>query len=132
MTPAQGNAMTIRHWIIAAAFGAVLSGAAPALAQERSPAERQGLVDLARLLGESHALNQACVSADDQSWRARMQGMLNQEAGEQGLTTRLSIAFNEGYHSGQALYPKCSEAARAEARKLAAKGEMLSEKLAGP
>ena len=61
-----------------------------------------------------------------------MQGMLNQEAGEQGLTTRLSIAFNEGYHSGQALYPKCSEAARAEARKLAAKGELLSEKLAGP
>lgn len=118
--------------LIAAVVSVVVAPTAPALAQERSPSERQELVDLARLLGESHALNQACAGADNQFWRERMQGMLDQEAAEQGLKTRLSIAFNDGYHSGQALYPKCSDAARAEARKLATKGEQLSEKLARP
>ena len=90
------------------------------------------MVDLARVLGESHALRQACDSPEDQFWRVRMRGLLEQEAAEQGLKTRLSVAFNEGYHSGQALYPRCSDAARAEARKVALTGEMLAKKLAGP
>ncbi len=90
------------------------------------------MVDLARVLGESHALGQVCDSPDDQFWRVRMQTLLEQEAAEQGLQTRLSIAFNDGYQSGKALYPRCSEAARAEARKIAAGGETLSGKLAGP
>lgn len=114
------------------AFGLGLIIVTPAFAQERSPAGREQLADLARLLGESHALRQVCDGPEDQFWRTRMQGMLDQEAAEQALKTRLSIAFNEGYHSGQALYPKCSEAARAEARNAAANGERLSERLAGP
>jgi len=117
-------------WGWAAAATALMFGHVAA-AQERSPAERQELVDLARVLGESHALSQVCSAPDDQLWRTRMQAVLDQEAAEQGLKTRLSIAFNDGYHSGRALYPRCTDAARAEARKIAANGELLSEKLAG-
>jgi uncharacterized protein (TIGR02301 family) len=106
--------------------------ASPALAQERTPAERQWMVDLSRILGESHALRQVCVGPEDRFWRARMQALLDREAADQDLATRLSVAFNDGYHTGQALYPRCSEAARAEARKIAAGGEALSEKLSRP
>lgn len=109
-----------------------LAAAFPAFAQERSPAERQSLVELARVLGESHAIRMACEGEQDQFWRERMQRLLDQEAADQGLTTRLSLAFNEGFHAGQALYPRCSDAARAEARKIAGAGQTLSEKLKGP
>jgi len=116
------------RWILAL----VILAASPALAQERSPAERQSLVDLARVLGESHALRQACEGEADQVWRGRMHDLLEQEAADQGLKTRLSLAFNDGFHAGQALFPKCSEAARAEARRIAASGRALALKLAGP
>ena len=106
--------------------------AMPALAQERAPSERQSLVDLARTLGENHALRQACGGAEDQHWRARMRELMDQEAADRRLETRLSIAFNDGYHSGQALFPKCTEAARTEARRIAGQGRALSLKLAGP
>lgn len=109
-----------------------LAAASRALAQERSPAERQSLVELARILGESHAIRMACEGEEDQFWRGRMRQLLDQEAADQGLKTRLSLAFNGGFHAGQALYPRCSDAARAEARKIAASGQTLSEKLEGP
>lgn len=115
-----------------APLAALLLLASSALAQERTPAERQWLVDLSRILGESHALRQVCVGPDDRFWRARMQSLLDQEAADEALQSRLSVAFNDGYHAGQALYPKCSDAARAEARKIAASGEALSEKLSEP
>ncbi len=110
----------------------LLAAASPALAQERSPAGRQALVELSRVLGESHAIRQACEGSADQLWRERMSQVLEQEAVDQRLKARLSIAFNDGYHSGQALYPKCSPAARAEARRIAASGQALSEKLETP
>ena len=131
LVPAPGSGRgdaRMGGWI----FALGLLSAVPALAQERTPAERQSLVDLARALGESHALRQVCDSAEDQHWRARMRELLDQEATDQRLKTRLSIAFNDGYHAGQALYPKCTEAARAEARKVAGQGRALSLKLAGP
>ncbi len=119
--------------LAASAAAAVLALApAAALAQERSPAERQSLVDLARVLGESHALRQACEGPQDQSWRSRMQQLLAVEAADQGLKTRISVAFNAGYGSGRSLFPNCTDAARAEARRIAGEGQRLSIKLAGP
>ena len=56
--------------------------ATPALAQERTPAERQVLVDLAYVLGESHALRQTCEGAGDMLWRSRMEEMLRVEAAD--------------------------------------------------
>ena len=116
----------------ATAAVAVLALVAAAQAQERSPAERQGLVDLARVLGESHALRQACEGPRDQFWRSRMQRLLAVEAADQGLKTRISVAFNAGYGSGRSLFPKCTDAAQAEARRIAGDGQKLSLKLALP
>ncbi len=117
----------IAGWLLA-----LLATTSPALAQERSPAARQTLVELSRVLGESHAIRQACEGSADQQWRERMAQMLEREDADQALKARLSIAFNDGYHSGMALYPKCSPAARAEGRRIAASGQALSGKLGSP
>ena len=110
----------------------MLVAAVPALAQERPPAQRQALVDLARILGESHAIHQACEGPQDRYWRTRMQELLAVEAADQGLTTRLSKEFNAGFGSGKAFYGSCTDAARAEARRIARIAQGLSETLARP
>lgn len=106
--------------------------ATPALAQERTPAERQVLVDLAYVLGESHALRQTCEGAGDMLWRSRMEEMLRVEAADQGFVTRLTLSFNSGYAAGQAGFPSCDAALKTEARRVAARGKQLSARLSGP
>ncbi len=58
-----------------------------------------------------------------------MEQLLAAETSDRALKTRLSSAFNGGYHSGRAMYPKCSLGARAEGRRIATLGKWLSEKL---
>ena len=111
---------------------AALVAAAPAWAQDRTPAERQSLVDLARILGESHAIRQICEGPQDRLWYGRMQRLMQVEAADQALTRRLTLSFNAGYGAAKALYPECTGAARAEARKIARTAQGLSESLEGP
>ena len=54
----------------------------PAFAQERSIEMRESLVSLARVLGESHALRQACEGGEDQFWRSRMNRLVETEQAE--------------------------------------------------
>ena len=86
--------------------------ALPAQAQERTPAQRQTLADIAYVLGESHALRQACEGAYDQYWRDRMMGVTDTEAPDAALDRRLKEAFNSGFASRRAEFPECSRASR--------------------
>ena len=80
--------------------------ASPALAQDRPPAQRQTLTDLAYVLeSESHALQQACLGPTDQFWRGRMLKMVDAEAPDPAFNTRLNNAFNAGFSAAQAQYP---------------------------
>ncbi len=117
---------------VAGAFLALGLLSTPALAQDRSPAERQALLDLTRLLGESHAIRQTCEGKRDGYWYARMEKLLAVEAADQGLKRRLSLSFNAGFNETRSLYPECVEAAQAEAKRIARAAEALSERLAGP
>jgi predicted secreted protein len=56
----------VRSAIAATVFAALLASVAHA--QDRTPAEKKQMLDLAYVLGEAHALKQACAP-DDQSWR---------------------------------------------------------------
>jgi uncharacterized protein (TIGR02301 family) len=98
----------------------------------RAPEERQSLVDLAYVLGEAHALRQVCFGTSDQTWRARMNRMMELEAPDPGLNRRLVDAFNAGFMTRQAERTACDEAALEAERATARKGRALSEKLAGP
>lgn len=111
---------------------ALLAAATTARAQERTPAERQVMVDLAYVLGESHALRQTCEGSADMFWRSRMEEMLRVEAADQGFVNRLTLSFNSGFAAGQAGFPACDAGLKAEAKRIAARGRDLSARLSGP
>ena len=118
------------RWAALALTGLVL--AAPAAAQDRGPDARQALVDLAYVLGQSQALRQGCNGENDVYWRQRMERLMDVEAPEQALKSRLANTFNAGFNTAQAAFPKCGAASRAEAARVARRGHDLAAKLSGP
>jgi uncharacterized protein (TIGR02301 family) len=109
--------------------GLVLAGAAPAWAQERSPADRQTLVELAYALGQSHALRQVCTGASDFHWRRRMQQLVAAEQPDGPFNRRLADSFNDGFIASRQAFPICNAASKAEAEAVAAKGGELAQSL---
>jgi uncharacterized protein (TIGR02301 family) len=107
----------------------VLSTAGPALAQDRAPAERQILLDLAFTLGESHALRQLCEGGDDQYWRSRMVRLTDVEKADQAFDVQLRERFNAGFAARQDTFPGCDGASRQAEQQAARKGQALAAKL---
>jgi uncharacterized protein (TIGR02301 family) len=107
----------------------LLALASIAHAQDRPPAQRQTLIDLAYVLGESHALRQACAGPADQYWRGRMQDLVHTETPDADLDRRLKTSFNTGFVAGQSAFAACNSVNRREAARLAARGRALSASL---
>jgi uncharacterized protein (TIGR02301 family) len=105
-----------------------MAQAAPA----RPAADQQSLLDLAFVLGRSHALRQACAGAGDQYWRTRMSGLLTAEAPEPAFGERLKQAFNTGFAGAQATFPRCTPRVAREEAVAAARGRALATSLTGP
>jgi uncharacterized protein (TIGR02301 family) len=105
--------------------------APPVRAQERSPAERQALVDLAFVLGESQQLRQTCNGASDVYWRSRMRALEQAEQADAPFTRRLVDSYNDGFKLEQQRFPTCNGSSRQEAERVAAKGRELSVTLSG-
>ena len=112
------------------ALFAALALAAPAHAQDRSPAARGTLVDLAYVLGQAHGLALIC-DGQTQTWRARMARLRELEAAEAAFDRRLVNGFNAGFVDAQGRFPTCSRAARAEVAAVAARGRALAQVIAG-
>jgi uncharacterized protein (TIGR02301 family) len=108
---------------------AALALAGPAAAQPTRP---DLLVQLARVIGESHALRQVCEGRQDQYWRERMFGLLDAEAPDDALRDRLSRAFNSGYIGGQLEFARCSAASREAETRAAAQGRDVAARLGQP
>ena len=107
-----------------------LAVAAPAAAQDRSPAARRTLVDLAYVLGQAHALALVC-EGQAQTWRARMARVREIEAPDAAFDRLLVNGFNAGFVDAHGRFPTCTRAARAEAAAVAARGRDLARVLAG-
>jgi len=103
--------------------------AASAHAQDRAPAERQTLLDLAYVIGESHALRQVCKGADDQFWRSRMVRLTEVEQADQGFDAQMRERFNTGFAAKQGEYPTCDSASRLAERQSAVRGQALAAEL---
>lgn len=124
------NQMCLMKLLRPAAILVALFLATPVLAQERTPPERQSLVDLAYAIGESHALRQVCNGDGDQHWRDRMAELINTEAAEEALEARLKQAFNSGFAARQSQFPACGPDSRKAELAVARKGEAISKRLA--
>jgi uncharacterized protein (TIGR02301 family) len=107
-----------------------MSAFGPAAAQDRSPAARETLADLAYTLGQAHALRTRCEGEGDQVWRARMMRLVELEQPDKAFRDQLFESFNTGFLGAQASHPRCTVEARAEAARVAARGRDLSGSLA--
>jgi uncharacterized protein (TIGR02301 family) len=118
--------------VLALVLGPVLGllAAGAAGAQERSPTERQSLVDLAYAMGESHALRQVCNGETDQFWRDRMLQLSEAEVPDASLDARLKQAFNSGFAARHTQFTDCGIDSRKVELSVARKGEALSRRLA--
>lgn len=110
----------------------MILAAAPAFAQDRSPADRQLLLDLAHTIGEAHAIRQVCEGPQDQFWRGRMLSLLDNEHPDYAFSERLRGAFNTGYVERQQAHPVCNRLAREAEGEVAARGQALARRLAPP
>ena len=104
--------------------------ALPAAAQERSPEMRGVLTSLTRVLGESHALRQACEGRENQYWRSRMTRLMETEQPDPEFEARLKDGFNAGFAEARRLYPACGDGARRAQAMAAVRGRELSGRLA--
>ncbi len=100
--------------------------ALPASAQERTIEMREALVNLARVLGESHALRQTCEGAEDQFWRSRMNRLVDTEHAEPVLEREMKDAFNTGFAGARRLYGECGDPTRRAERLAAVRGHELA------
>lgn len=105
--------------------------AAPAAAIQRSPEQRQILVELAYVLGESHALRRVCLGPTDGQWYERMNRLISMEGDDPIFRQRLIDRFNAGFQAAQTDYPVCNGQSRIAAQSSAARGKTLSETLVG-
>lgn len=101
----------------------------PALGQDRPPAERQTLRELAYTLGESHALRQLCRGLHDQYWRDRMLRLTEIEESDAAFDAVIRERFNTGYAAGQAQALDCSPYSRRAEADAAARGQALAQQL---
>ena len=108
---------------------AMIASSTPALAQERPAELRAALVGLTRVLGESHALRQACAGADDQYWRSRMNRLLEAETPDAEFEDQMKANFNAGFAETRRLYPICNDSARRAQGLAAMRGQELSAAL---
>ena len=121
--------MQRRVFAIAVLSAFALPAVAPAVAQERTPPERQTLLDLAYTLGESHALRQACEGDSDMFWRDRMVRLTDTEAADAAFDGRLKQQFNAGFATRQTEFPTCSPASKHAEQAVARKGQALANRL---
>jgi uncharacterized protein (TIGR02301 family) len=110
-------------------FVLALAVATPVLGQQREPAQRQVVVDLAYVLGEAHALRQLCAGPADQFWRNRMLKMIETEGADHAFEQRLRETFNTGYVARQAQFTRCSAQSREAETRVAAHGQDLARRL---
>ena len=116
--------------VILAAGAATAAPPSPQTTQ-RPPEQRQILVELAYVLGESHALRRLCVGPTDGQWYSRMNRIIALEGDDPVFRQRLIDRFNAGFQAAQTDYPVCNGQSRIAEQSSAARGKTLSESLVG-
>jgi uncharacterized protein (TIGR02301 family) len=102
----------------------LLALAVPASAQERSAAQRETLVELAGVLGEAHALRQACGA--DPVWKRQFEQMLDVEQPDEDFAKQMQGAFNGGFRAHRNDFSACTPEGRMAEAEAALRGRELA------
>jgi uncharacterized protein (TIGR02301 family) len=117
-------------------LGAILGllAVSPAMADPppRPPEQRQAVIELAYVLGESHALHRACAGQQDDTWRARMSRLVQAEGADGAYKQQLTDSFNAGFVARHAEFPACTTKSQAAERIAAGHGRRLARRLSTP
>lgn len=108
----------------------------PAAAQDAIVAWQERDEDLVRLsgvLGGMHHLHRMCNPYEyDATYRDHMKDLVILEEPRQSTKDRMIAAFNDGFQSATGAYRGCSFEAREEMRRLADRGDVITNRLATP
>lgn len=102
--------MTRTSTLIIALLAALAISGASAQSQDNKPPYEDRLIRLSEIVGSVHYLRTLCVGKDE-GWRARMQALIDVEAGQEARRARMIAAFNKGYRSFASVYRNCTDVA---------------------
>lgn len=119
---------------VAALVLAIAACAAPVAAQgsasDGKPYDTK-LLRLAEILGAVHYLRELCGANEGQTWRNRMQELIESEGSAAAQRrARLTTRFNNGYRSYSRTYQTCTPSAQTAVSRFLAEGATLSDELA--
>ena len=126
--------------IFIAMSAVILLAPLPAAAQDHLPESRFGepprsrlLLELARVMGESHLMTIACDGLNEQYWRDRMVELLSLEAENRyRLREDMIDAFNDGYRDRNRRNNRCDANMREDRANLSERGRLLAQQLGEP
>ena len=110
------------------AFGTT-SVAAQGSASDGKPYDIK-LLRLAEILGAVHYLRELCGANEGQTWRNRMQELIESDGAAAQRRARLTTRFNNGYRSYSRTYQTCTPSAQTAISRFLAEGAKLSDELA--
>jgi uncharacterized protein (TIGR02301 family) len=87
------------------------------------------LLRLSEILGAVHYLRELCGANDGQTWRNRMQELMDTEGSSALRRARLTRSFNNGYRSYSRTYNSCSATARTAIGRFLAEGAEIADSL---
>ncbi len=98
---------------------------APAPEEPPPPYEPQ-LLRLSEILGALTYLRDICGAADAETWRGRMQALLDAEAKSTVRKEHLAGAYNRGFHGYEMSYRVCTPNAKLVIERFLAEGEKIT------
>lgn len=88
------------------------------------------MVRLAEILGAIHYLRNLCGADEGQTWRNRMQELLDTENPSVARRARFVDGFNRGYGGYQRTHATCTTASRLLADRFVSEGAQISNRIA--
>lgn len=135
----QGNEM--RHRAVIATLAAMPPVMALLAALSATPLAAQGssgdarpydtkLMRLAEILGAVHYLRELCGANEGQTWRKRMEELIEGEGNASLRKAQLTSRFNNGYRSYSRTYQSCTPSAQTAVTRFLAEGAEIANELA--
>lgn len=127
--------LTMRHRAFMATLVAALSAlAVPPLAAQGTSGDVRPhdakLMRLAEILGAVHYLRELCGANEGQTWRKRMEELIEGEGNASLRRAQLTSRFNNGYRSYSRTYQSCTPSAQTAVTRFLAEGAEIASELA--
>jgi len=88
------------------------------------------LMRLAEILGAVHYLRELCGANEGQTWRKRMEELIEGEGNASLRRAQLTSRFNNGYRSYSRTYQSCTPSAQTAVTRFLAEGAEIATELA--